>query len=84
MCFDISFAKPFYPVLLKMNIFSVKYQITPLFDFQVCGGGPSLSLWHLRSLTATAVFDTPGACQQCVMFHEDSVSCNLAKTPQNF
>ena len=44
-----------------------------LFDLQVCGGGPSLSLWHLRSLTATTVFDTPGSCQQCVMFYEDCV-----------
>ncbi|VDI27241.1 THO complex subunit 6 [Mytilus galloprovincialis] len=42
-------------------------------DWLVCGGGPSLSLWHLRSLTATTMFDTPGACQQCVMFHDDSI-----------
>ena len=42
-------------------------------DWLVCGGGPSLSLWHLRSLTATAVFDTPGTCQKCVMFHDDSI-----------
>lgn len=42
-------------------------------DWLVCGGGPSLSLWHLRSLTATTVFDTPGSCQQCVMFYEDSI-----------
>ena len=42
---------------------------------QVCGGGPRLCLWHLRSLAATAVFDTPSATPNTVMFHEDTVHC---------
>lgn len=42
-------------------------------DWLVCGGGPRLSMWHLRSLTATTIFDTPRACQQCVTFYQESV-----------
>ena len=42
-------------------------------DWLVCGGGPRMSLWHLRSLSSTTVFDTPGACQQHVQFHEDLI-----------
>jgi len=42
-------------------------------DWMVCGGGPSLSLWHLRSLSATTVFDTPGVRINHAMFHEDSI-----------
>lgn len=45
-----------------------------LYRFQICGGGPKLSAWHLRSLSSTTVFDTPGACQQHVLFYEDTVS----------
>lgn len=44
-------------------------------DWLVCGGGPRLCLWHLRSLAVTTVFDTPGACANHVMFNEDQV-CN--------
>jgi len=29
--------------------------------FKVCGGGPSLCLWHLRSLFPTTVFEKPNA-----------------------
>lgn len=32
-----------------------------------------MSLWHLRSMTATSVFDTPKACQQTVQFYDDMV-----------
>jgi len=41
---------------------------------QVCGGGPSLSLWHLRSLSLTTVFETPNAAVNFAMFHDDAVS----------
>lgn len=46
---------------------------------QVCGGGPRLCLWHLRSLGATADFDTPQATPNTVMFHEDTVSLQNIK-----
>ena len=42
----------------------------------MCGGGPSLSIWHLRSLSCTGVLDTPSSSQQCAMFYDDGV-CNL-------
>lgn len=29
-------------------------------DWLICGGGPKLSLWHLRSLETTTIFDFPG------------------------
>ncbi|XP_072033983.1 THO complex subunit 6 homolog [Amphiura filiformis] len=42
-------------------------------DWLVCGGGPSLSLWHLRSLSPTVTFDTPNTCPQIVTFHDSSI-----------
>lgn len=39
---------------------------------QLCGGGPSLSLWHLRSLSPTSVFPLRG-CQRQAAFHQDMV-----------
>lgn len=30
-------------------------------DWLICGGGPRFSLWHLRSLECTTVYDFPGA-----------------------
>lgn len=30
-------------------------------DWLICGGGPRVSLWHLRSLECTTVYDFPGA-----------------------
>ncbi|EOA93281.1 THO complex subunit 6-like protein, partial [Anas platyrhynchos] len=39
---------------------------------QVCGGGPALTLWHLRSVTPTTVFPLPPG-QQHVLFHQDLV-----------
>lgn len=42
-------------------------------DWLVCGGGPSLSLWHLRSLSPTVTFETPNCCSQIVTFHENSI-----------
>ncbi|XP_075784894.1 THO complex subunit 6 isoform X3 [Pelodiscus sinensis] len=41
-------------------------------DWMVCGGGPALTLWHLRSVTPTTVFPLPH-CQQHVMFYQDLV-----------
>ncbi|GAB1603817.1 THO complex subunit 6 homolog [Argonauta hians] len=45
----------------------------PSEDWLVCGGGPKLSLWHLRSLSATTVFDTPRSCQKCAIVHQDTI-----------
>ncbi|KAL3856941.1 hypothetical protein ACJMK2_011743 [Sinanodonta woodiana] len=42
-------------------------------DWLICGGGPRMSAWYLRSLTMSTTFDTPGACQQFIMFNEDTV-----------
>uniref|UniRef100_A0A3Q3WW59 Uncharacterized protein n=1 Tax=Mola mola TaxID=94237 RepID=A0A3Q3WW59_MOLML len=39
-------------------------------DWMLCGGGPSLSLWHLRSLSPTSVFPLTG-CQRQAAFHQD-------------
>uniref|UniRef100_A0A3P9HTN9 Uncharacterized protein n=1 Tax=Oryzias latipes TaxID=8090 RepID=A0A3P9HTN9_ORYLA len=41
-------------------------------DWMVCGGGPALSLWHLRSLSPTSVFPLSG-CQRHAAFHQDTV-----------
>ncbi|NXI39116.1 THOC6 protein, partial [Galbula dea] len=41
-------------------------------DWMVCGGGPALTLWHLRSVTPTTVFPLP-QCQHHVLFHQDLV-----------
>ncbi|CAE1155247.1 THOC6 [Acanthosepion pharaonis] len=42
-------------------------------DWLVCGGGPQLSLWHMRSLSATITFETPNSCQKHALIHEDTV-----------
>ena len=39
---------------------------------QVCGGGPRLALWHLRSLTQAAVCDLP-AVVHVARFHDGLV-----------
>ncbi|KAL7977496.1 hypothetical protein Chor_009445 [Crotalus horridus] len=41
-------------------------------DWMVCGGGPALTLWHLRSVTPTTVFPLP-QCQQQAMFYQDLI-----------
>uniref|UniRef100_A0A8C1V4X1 THO complex 6 n=1 Tax=Cyprinus carpio TaxID=7962 RepID=A0A8C1V4X1_CYPCA len=41
-------------------------------DWMLCGGGPSLSLWHLRSMSPTSVFPLPG-CQREAVFHQDLI-----------
>uniref|UniRef100_A0A8C4PXR7 THO complex 6 n=1 Tax=Eptatretus burgeri TaxID=7764 RepID=A0A8C4PXR7_EPTBU len=41
-------------------------------DWMVCGGGPLLSLWHLRSVTPAAVFALPGS-HHAVRFYEDLI-----------
>ncbi|KAM9346169.1 THO complex subunit 6 homolog [Symphorus nematophorus] len=41
-------------------------------DWMLCGGGPSLSLWHLRSLSPTSVFPLTG-CQRQAVFHQDMI-----------
>ncbi|CAH1801816.1 unnamed protein product [Owenia fusiformis] len=42
-------------------------------DWMVCGGGPALSLWHLRSLSSSTTFHAPKVCSQFAMFYEDTV-----------
>lgn len=41
-------------------------------DWMLCGGGPSLSLWHLRSLSPTSIFPLPG-CQRQATFYQDMI-----------
>ncbi|XP_042561658.1 THO complex subunit 6 homolog [Clupea harengus] len=41
-------------------------------DWMLCGGGPSLSLWHLRSMSPTSVFPISG-CQRDAMFYQDMI-----------
>lgn len=40
---------------------------------QVCGGASHLSVWHLRSKTATATLPTTSSCQQVVKFVDDFI-----------
>lgn len=42
-------------------------------DWFVCGGGPSASLWHLRSLDATTVFNIPDRGVHVALFNDDCV-----------
>nr|XP_026489890.1 THO complex subunit 6 [Vanessa tameamea] len=42
-------------------------------DWIVCGGGPRLSLWHLRSLDAVTVFDIPDHGIHVSFFQDDCV-----------
>ncbi|XP_059141306.1 THO complex subunit 6 homolog [Physella acuta] len=37
------------------------------------GGGPTLTAWHLKTLTPTATFETPGVAQNVAMFYEDKI-----------
>lgn len=41
-------------------------------DWMLCGGGPSLSLWHLRSLSPTSTFPLIG-CQRQAAFYQDMI-----------
>uniref|UniRef100_A0A8C5QMS5 THO complex subunit 6 n=1 Tax=Leptobrachium leishanense TaxID=445787 RepID=A0A8C5QMS5_9ANUR len=43
-------------------------------DWMVCGGGPLLSLWHLRSMTPTTIFPIQESQQQ-VQFYQDMILC---------
>ncbi|XP_077996115.1 THO complex subunit 6 homolog [Glandiceps talaboti] len=47
--------------------------VDPSDDWLVCGGGPSLTSWHMRSLSPTIVFPTPDVCHHRVMFYEDMI-----------
>jgi len=42
-------------------------------DWMVCGGGPSVCLWHLRSMSPTSVFQIPNVAVNVAMFHDDTV-----------
>lgn len=50
----------------------------PGLSAQVCGGGPALTLWHLRSSTPTTIFPM-WAPQKHVTFYQDLV--RLSATP---
>ncbi|KAM9744966.1 LOW QUALITY PROTEIN: THO complex subunit 6 homolog [Menidia menidia] len=39
-------------------------------DWMLCGGGPSLSLWHLRSLSPTSTFSLSGAQRHAAFSQE--------------
>lgn len=41
-------------------------------DWMLCGGGPSLSLWHLRSMSPTSIFPLTG-CQRQATFYQDMI-----------
>uniref|UniRef100_A0A674BUI3 THO complex 6 n=1 Tax=Salmo trutta TaxID=8032 RepID=A0A674BUI3_SALTR len=41
-------------------------------DWMLCGGGPSLSLWHLRSMSPTSIFPLSG-CQRQANFYQDMI-----------
>ncbi|XP_033126784.1 THO complex subunit 6 homolog [Anneissia japonica] len=45
--------------------------VDPGDDWLVCGGGVALSLWHLRSLSTTCVYNIGNSCAQCVQFYDD-------------
>ena len=40
---------------------------------QVCGGGPHLALYHLRSLTPTNIYKTSTTTHKTVMYHNELV-----------
>ena len=42
-------------------------------SLQILGGGPTMSAWHLNTLTPTVTFDTPGVAQNVALFYEDKV-----------
>ncbi|KAB5553556.1 hypothetical protein PHYPO_G00039990 [Pangasianodon hypophthalmus] len=41
-------------------------------EHRLCGGGPALSLWHLRSMSPTSIFSLSG-CQREAVFHQDLI-----------
>ncbi|XP_030330584.1 THO complex subunit 6 homolog isoform X2 [Strigops habroptila] len=50
-------------------------------DWMVCGGGPALTLWHLRSVTPTTVFPLPPR-QHHALFHQDLVLTVAGNSPK--
>jgi len=44
-----------------------------MLQFQLCGGGPRLSLWHLRSLDVTTTFHLDDSGIHVAMFHDDRI-----------
>ncbi|KAH9525477.1 THO complex subunit 6 [Bulinus truncatus] len=46
------------------------------------GGDPTLATWHMKTLTPTTTYDTPGVAQNAALLYEDKIlsagsSCNL-------
>lgn len=68
MLFSICLIYFTFAYLIKIRYFLLALLL------QVCGGGPKLSLWHLRSMEVTTVFpitDLKGV--HVAKFHEDRV-----------
>lgn len=62
--------------LVMLSYFAIfKFTSTAILNFaQVCGGGPHLALYHLRSLTMSKVLlDDDSHPINCVMLNEDSI-----------
>ncbi|XP_072272999.1 THO complex subunit 6 [Pyxicephalus adspersus] len=57
-----------------LQISTQKFCLATDSDWMVCGGGPMLSLWHLRSVTPTTIFPIQES-QQKVMFYQDLILC---------
>uniref|UniRef100_A0A3B4ASY0 Uncharacterized protein n=1 Tax=Periophthalmus magnuspinnatus TaxID=409849 RepID=A0A3B4ASY0_9GOBI len=59
-----------YEVILCVPMYF--YGSTLCICTQLCGGGPSLALWHLRSLSPTSVFPLSG-CTRHAAFYQDLI-----------
>jgi THO complex subunit 6 len=42
-------------------------------DWLLCGGGPSLSMWHMRSNSPVTTFPSPLSCPTWTTFQEDLI-----------
>lgn len=42
-------------------------------SFQLCGGGPKLSLWHVRTMEAATIFDLPDQGIHVADIHEERI-----------
>lgn len=42
-------------------------------EWMICGGGPDLSMWHLRSMSCTQTFPTVDCCAMSAAIHEDII-----------
>ncbi|XP_015929211.1 THO complex subunit 6 homolog [Parasteatoda tepidariorum] len=42
-------------------------------DWLVCGGAPTLGVWHIRSLAPSTRLEKPGILSYVALFHEDTI-----------